>query len=142
MAEGAMASPKSLSGALAELRAFARPRHRRTRMADVAGLIAILSAGCGTTVVEPRAAGLAFRLAGETERGVPFTLTCLLHGPDAPRLTAAETAVVQLLCEGRTRAQIARVRGVSMNTVKSQIRQVFRKLNVDTRVALVRRWCA
>jgi DNA-binding NarL/FixJ family response regulator len=142
MAEGAMASTKTLSGALAELRAFARPRPRRTRMADVAGLIATLSAGCGASVVETRAAGLAFRLTGQTERGAPFTLTCLLHRPDAPRLTAAEAAVVELLCEGRTRAQIARVRGVSMNTVKSQIRQVFRKLNVDTRVALVRRWCA
>jgi DNA-binding CsgD family transcriptional regulator len=137
-----MAPTKTLSGALAELRALARPRHRRLRMSDVAGLIATLSGSCRASVVEPRAAGLAFRLAGETERGVPFTLTCLLHGPDTPRLTAAETAVVELLCEGRTRAQIARVRGVSMNTVKSQIRQVFRKLNVDTRVALVRRWCA
>jgi DNA-binding CsgD family transcriptional regulator len=142
MAEGVMAAPKTLSIALAELRTLARSRNRRARMPDIAALIATLSAGCRTSAVEPRAAGVAFRLSGETERGAAFTLTCLLHGPETAGLTAAETAVVELLCEGRTRAQIARVRGVSMNTVKSQIRQVFRKLNVDTRVALVRRWCA
>jgi DNA-binding CsgD family transcriptional regulator len=49
--------------------------------------------------------------------------------------------VVELLCDGRTRREIAVLRGVSVNTVKSQIRQIFRKLDVDTRVALVRHWC-
>ena len=50
-------------------------------------------------------------------------------------------SVAELLCEGHTLAQIADARGVSPNTVKSQVRQVFRKLNVDSRVALVRRMC-
>jgi len=45
------------------------------------------------------------------------------------------------LCEGRTLAQIATLRGVTVNTIKSQVRQIFRKLDVDTRVALVRRLC-
>jgi DNA-binding NarL/FixJ family response regulator len=49
--------------------------------------------------------------------------------------------VAELLCEGRTLAQIAHLRGVSINTIKSQVRQVFRKLEVDSRVALVRRLC-
>jgi DNA-binding CsgD family transcriptional regulator len=56
-------------------------------------------------------------------------------------LTGAELAVTELLCDGRTLAQIARLRGVSINTVKSQVRQIFRKLNVESRVALVRRLC-
>ena len=43
--------------------------------------------------------------------------------------------------ESRTLAQIAHLRGVSTNTVKSQVRQIFRKLNVDSRVALVRKLC-
>ena len=43
------------------------------------------------------------------------------------------------LCEGRTLAQIASLRGVTINTVKSQVRQIFRKLDVDSRVALLRR---
>lgn len=141
MAEHTMAFAKTLSMTLAELRALSRPRQRRARTPEVASHVASLVANSRTKAVESRAGGLAIRLTGETERGVAFALTCTLHGPESPGLTAAETAVVELLCEGRTRAQIARVRGVSMNTIKSQIRQIFRKLNVDTRVALVRRWC-
>jgi DNA-binding CsgD family transcriptional regulator len=57
---------------------------------------------------------------------------------DTP-LSRAEAAVAEQLCEGKTLAQIATLRGVSVNTVKTQVRQVFRKLNVDSRVALVRR---
>ncbi len=49
--------------------------------------------------------------------------------------------MAEQLCEGRTLAQIAGLRGVTVNTVKSQVRQIFRKLDVDTRVALVRRLC-
>jgi len=49
--------------------------------------------------------------------------------------------VAQQLCDGRTLAQIARLRGVSVNTIKSQVRQIFRKLDVETRVGLVRRLC-
>jgi DNA-binding CsgD family transcriptional regulator len=141
MAQRVMSVAKTLSTALSELRALSRPRVRRSRMPEIATHIADLAAACRTTAVEPRAGGLAIRLSGETERGVTFVMTCTLHGPEMSGLTAAETAVTELLCEGRTRAQIARVRGVSTNTIKSQIRQIFRKLNVDTRVALVRRWC-
>jgi DNA-binding CsgD family transcriptional regulator len=47
--------------------------------------------------------------------------------------------VAEQLCEGRTLAQIASLRGVSANTVKSQVRQIFRKLDVESRVALVRK---
>lgn len=49
--------------------------------------------------------------------------------------------MAELLCEGYSLARIAHERGVSANTVKTQVRQIFRKLNVDSRVALVRRWC-
>ena len=41
---------------------------------------------------------------------------------------------------GRSRRS-QRLRGVTVNTVKSQVRQIFRKLDVDSRVALVRRLC-
>jgi DNA-binding NarL/FixJ family response regulator len=55
------------------------------------------------------------------------------------RLTRCEYVVTEHLCNGLTLAQIARLRGVSINTIKSQARNVFRKLDVDSRVALVRR---
>ena len=131
---------KTLTQILAELRSCASTRLRRSvRIPDAAPLIARLLGPCRTLAVEERAHGLAFRLQGATDSAAPFTITCVLHLPaGAAVLTAAEQSVADFLCEGRTLAQIARLRGVSPNTVKSQVRQIFRKLNVESRVALVR----
>jgi DNA-binding CsgD family transcriptional regulator len=128
-----------LPPSLAALRALA-PRLRRIgRTSDAAPLLARLISTCTTVAVEPRTGGLAFRLAGR-ERDVDFTLTCVLHDAPTP-LSEAEADVARSLCEGRTLAQIARLRGVTVNTIKSQVRQLFRKLDVDSRVALVRKLC-
>ena len=131
---------KTLTQTLEELQSFANMRPRRsTRIPDAATLIARLLAPCRTLAVEQRVAGVAFQLRGVTDSATPFAITCLLHSPAGKAvLTTAEQAVADLLCEGRTLAQVASLRGVSLNTVKSQVRQVFRKLNVDSRVALVR----
>ena len=131
---------KTLTQILAELRSCGSTRLRRSaRIPDAAPLIARLLGACKTLAVEERAHGLAFRLQGTTDSAAAFTFTCVLHLPaGAAVLTAAEQAVADFLCEGRTLAQIARLRGVSPNTVKSQVRQIFRKLNVESRVALVR----
>ncbi|HYJ40962.1 MAG TPA: helix-turn-helix transcriptional regulator [Steroidobacteraceae bacterium] len=130
---------KTLTQVLAELRSCGGTRLRRSaRIPDAAPLIARLVGPCRTLAVEERAHGLAFRLQGATDSAAPFTFTCVLHLPGAVVLTAAEQAVADFLCEGRTLAQVARLRGVSPNTVKSQVRQIFRKLNVESRVALVR----
>jgi DNA-binding CsgD family transcriptional regulator len=112
------------------------------RIPEATPLIARLLGNCKTLAVEERACGLAFRLQGTTDTATPFAITCVLHLPAGESLlTTAEQKVAELLCEGRTLAQIAHLRGVSPNTVKSQVRQVFRKLNVESRVALVRRMC-
>lgn len=131
---------RTLTQTLEELRTFADKRLRRSaRVPDAAPLIARLLGPCETLAVEPRVSGVAFKLQGVTDSATPFAITCLLHSPaDKPILTTAEQAVANLLCEGRTLAQVASLRGVSLNTVKSQVRQIFRKLNVDSRVALVR----
>ncbi|HEU5138323.1 MAG TPA: helix-turn-helix transcriptional regulator [Steroidobacteraceae bacterium] len=138
-----MPAPKTLNGTLAELRASGSARPRRpVRIPDAAPLIARLLGNCKTLAVEDRANGLAFRLQGTTESATPFAITCVLHLPAGEALlTSAEQTVAEMLCDGRTLAQIAHLRGVSTNTVKSQVRQVFRKLNVESRVALVRRIC-
>lgn len=67
----------------------------------------------------------------------PFT--CFTHHAGITPLSRAESAVAEQLCAGKSLAQIAHARGVSVNTIKSQVRQVFRKVNVGSRVALVRR---
>ncbi len=137
-----MPSAKTLALTLAELRALSRPRPRRnSRTPDATLLLTRLVAASRTLAIEERAQGLAFRLAGETEQLVPFRLTCFLPAMQGIRLTPAEQSVAEMLCEGLSLASIAHQRGVSPNTVKTQVRQVFRKLNVDSRVALVRCWC-
>jgi DNA-binding NarL/FixJ family response regulator len=110
-------------------------------MPDAVPLIVRLLAPCKTLRIEERTGAIAFRMQGATETA-EFSITCLLHHPDAAyELTIAEQAVAEQLCEGRTLAQIAQLRGVSTNTVKSQVRQIFRKLNVESRVTLVRKLC-
>jgi DNA-binding CsgD family transcriptional regulator len=137
-----MATAKTLHQVLAELRAMGTSRPRRpARIPEAVPLIARLLSPCKTVHIEKRAGGIAFRIQGATETA-EFSMTFLLHQADAARtLTIAERAVAEQLCEGRTLAQIARMRGVSTNTVKSQVRQIFRKLDVDSRVALVRNLC-
>jgi DNA-binding CsgD family transcriptional regulator len=94
---------------------------------------------CKASGVEERTGGLAFKLRGAATTS-EFTITCVLHHSRvSTELTTAERAVAEQLCEGRTLAQIASLRGVSPNTIKSQVRQIFRKLNVESRVALVRK---
>jgi len=136
-----MGTPKTLNEILVELRACGSKRLRRSaRVPDAAPLIARLLNSCRTLAVEERVHGLAFRLQGTADTA-SFTMICVLHLPGAVVLTAAEQTVAEHLCEGRTLAQIAGLRGVTPNTVKSQVRQIFRKLNVDSRVALVRKMC-
>ena len=137
-----MPTAKTLHQALAELRAMGNSHLRRpTRMPDAVPLIVRLLAPCKTLSIEERTGAIAFRMQGATETS-GFSITCLLHHPGAAHeLTIAEQAVAEQLCEGRTLAQIAHLRGVSTNTVKSQVRQIFRKLDVESRVALVRKLC-
>jgi len=133
---------KTLDQLLVELRNLGKARGRTARITDAAPLIARLLTACRTLGVEERASGFAFRLQGATENAAVFSITCVLqHAAGIHGLTTAEQAVAEQLCEGRTLAQIAHLRGVSANTVKSQVRNVFRKLNVESRVALVRRLC-
>ena len=138
-----MAAPRTLNDTLLEIRRLALAAQRRSaRLPEVAPLIARVLANCQTLAIEKRSAGIAIRLQSRNARDGECSLTCVLHGDEALPLTPSELAVAQLLCDGRTLAQIGRLRGVSVNTVKSQVRQIFRKLDVDSRVALVRRLCA
>jgi DNA-binding CsgD family transcriptional regulator len=135
-------SPPDLEQTLSELRHLARAARRRpARIGEAAPLLARILASGRTVGIEQRAGGMAFRVEARDSSGACL-LTCVIHEAHAgTTLTASEREVADQLCEGRTLAQIASLRGVTINTVKSQVRQIFRKLDVDTRVALVRRLC-
>lgn len=57
--------------------------------------------------------------------------------PGAPVLSKREREVLRMLASDRTRTQIAEELFVSVNTVKSQINSIFRKLGVRTRLDAV-----
>jgi LuxR family maltose regulon positive regulatory protein len=50
-------------------------------------------------------------------------------------LSAQEQKVLRLLATGRSNAEIARELIVSVNTVRTQVQSIYRKLNVNNRVA-------
>lgn len=56
---------------------------------------------------------------------------------EAARLTARERTVLLVLAEGRTVAQAAQQLTVSANTIKTQLRSLYRKLGVHDRKELV-----
>jgi len=128
---------RSLTDLVAELRRCVRSPRRAARTSDPAALLVRLLGACRALAVEDRPGGLVVRLAAEADS--TMLLSCVLHRALPAPLTAVEAAVAEHLCEGRTLAQIAEQRGVSVNTIKSQVRQLFRKLGVDSRVALARR---
>jgi len=50
-------------------------------------------------------------------------------------LSAQEQKVLRLLATGRSNAEIARELIVSVNTIRTQVQSIYRKLNVNNRVA-------
>jgi len=125
---------------LRELRRLARAAQRRTtRITDGLSLVTSAMAHADALTIEERAGGIILRMLSRHEAAA-CTITCVVQDAHArAALTPAEQTVAEHLCAGLTLAQTARLRGVSINTIKSQARQVFRKLNVESRVALLRK---
>ena len=72
---------------------------------------------------------LAFASLKGEPRAAPHALSELLLEP----LTEAEQRVLGLLARGRTNPEIAADLVVSINTVKTQVQSIYRKLNVKSR---------
>ena len=53
-------------------------------------------------------------------------------------LTSAEIELVELLCDGCSLEEAAEHRGVTMNTARSQLKQIFFKTNTSRQSELVR----
>ena len=54
-----------------------------------------------------------------------------------PRVTDKEAAIIDLVCRGRTVPQISNQLGVSVNTVKTQLQRLYKRLGVNSMIALV-----
>jgi LuxR family maltose regulon positive regulatory protein len=72
---------------------------------------------------------LAFASLKGEHQATPHTALALLLEP----LTEAEQRVLSLLARGRTNPEIAATLVVSINTVKTQVQSIFRKLGVKSR---------
>lgn len=130
--------------------------HRRARDAMEAALLMIARTGLSATPFLMLPHDETRRLMDEAIRAHPElsatapVLRAALAGVathDAPRsdtalsavLSATERALVPFLVTPVSVAEIARERGVSPNTVKSQVRSIYRKLGVGTRAEAVER---
>ncbi|MBC8293449.1 MAG: helix-turn-helix transcriptional regulator [Proteobacteria bacterium] len=51
-----------------------------------------------------------------------------------PNLTVREKKVLSLVCEGLSNTEIASLLGISAETVKSELKRIFRKIGVSNRV--------
>ncbi|WP_240140027.1 response regulator [Streptomyces sp. MUM 178J] len=91
----------------------------RTELAD-----AIRAAARGETVLAP---SVATRLVDQLRGG----------RSELPRLSERETAVLRLVAEGCTNAEIGRRLFIGESTVKTHLLRIFGKLGVDDRTAAV-----
>ena len=71
-----------------------------------------------TAAMTPHTEGAAFRVERERPR---------------PNLTEREKEVLRLVCDGLTNAEIATCLHVSRETVKSELKRIFRKIGVGNR---------
>ena len=70
--------------------------------------------------------------------GEEFAVLAVPAAPALPSsLSAAERAVVKLVIAGRSNAEIARARRVSVRTVANQVASILRKLGVGSRASLI-----
>lgn len=79
------------------------------------------------------------RTVGATDRLMPGSSISSINTdkPDAirprPNLTEREKEVLRLVCDGLTNFEIAACLGVSRETVKSELKRIFRKVGVANR---------
>jgi DNA-binding NarL/FixJ family response regulator len=73
----------------------------------------------------------------ESEDGQVMVLSFSVPDGSRARLTQAESAVATHLLEGRSNADIARLRRTSERTVANQVASVYRKLGVKSRLELL-----
>jgi LuxR family transcriptional regulator, maltose regulon positive regulatory protein len=105
------------------------------------GGAADLAAKARTVVERCPDPGILREMLARTERGLHLASRRRAGKPDAPagELTDRELAVLRLFPSELSQREIASTLYVSLNTVKTHARSIYRKLNVDTRDQAVAR---
>jgi DNA-binding NarL/FixJ family response regulator len=71
------------------------------------------------------------------ERGVPIVPSLSRDAPTSVPLTAAESAVLHLLANGHSNAQIGQCLRRSEKTIRNQLTRIYAKLHVANRAQAV-----
>ncbi|MHB8658267.1 MAG: LuxR C-terminal-related transcriptional regulator [Solirubrobacteraceae bacterium] len=111
----------------------------RPSAAECRQLLAFGATGCLAKSTEARDVLHAIHLASRGLHILPPTIAPSYqpNGPDT--LTSREADVLELLQSGRSNAEIAQQLQISVETVRTHARRVYRKLGVRTRRELHRR---
>jgi len=99
-------------------------------------LLALGAAGCIRKDADGQDVLATIHLASRGMRVAPIIESASRVGEDAMYLTPREVEVLRLLQEGRSNAQIAHALSVSVETVRSHARRIYKKLGVSSRRAL------
>jgi DNA-binding NarL/FixJ family response regulator len=106
----------------------------RLSSAEYGQLLAFGAAACISRTTQRRDVVGAIHLAARGMQLAPFELAA--GGPRWEELTAREAEILTLLQRGRANAQIASDLHVSVETVRTHVRSVYRKLGVHSRAEL------
>jgi DNA-binding NarL/FixJ family response regulator len=102
-------------------------------------MLAFGATACLSKASEARDILHAIHLASRGLHVLPSAQDTPAPPPGPDRLTPREAEVMELLQEGRSNAEIANELNVSIETVRSHARRVYRKLGVKTRRELLAR---
>lgn len=101
--------------------------------AECRQLIGFGAAACLSKTIEGRDLLHAIHLASRGLQVLPAGGSQAYGTSDAAPLTAREADVLELLQDGRSNAEIAAVLQVGIETVRTHVRHIYRKLGVSTR---------
>jgi DNA-binding NarL/FixJ family response regulator len=112
-----------------------------TRMTSDDRGSAVKAVGNGSGAASAHVAERAGKL-GRREPDGSYALTPRPVGPpvfDCPGLSTRECGILELIGQGYSNKRVARTLGISAETVKSHVKRVFIKLDVNTRAHAVAR---
>jgi DNA-binding NarL/FixJ family response regulator len=106
----------------------------RARVLDSLGAAAMLQRDVDRWLLVLLSVAVAFGIRGGVHMPCPSATAC--EDPRLARLSSHEAVVLELLKEHRQLAEIAAALGVSVETIRSQAKSIYRKLGVSSRLQL------
>ena len=109
--------------------------HKDSTPTDIAHAILEMKAGASpiSPMIARRVLSKYRHLSEAAQRDAAINRTSPPPDPESPILTQREQGALDLIARGFSYAEIARLEGISVNTVQSHIRNLYRKLSVNSK---------